>query len=298
MRRHHHLMYGAAIGDIWGSIYEHNNWKTANPEEIYVYNPACHFTDDTVLTAAIADAIYTYRRQLKEWKKKEWEKEDKGLISRWFRKNIKPTIDYKGALLRWARKYPNAGYGKGFQQWMNSKNPQPYNSFGNGSAMRVSPVGWLFDDEETVLEEAKRSAEPTHNHPEGIKGAQAVALAVFMARNGADKPEIKERIEKDFGYDLSRTLAEIRPTYEFDATCQGTVPVAIIAFLKSWHLRSAIQNAISVGGDSDTIAAIAGSIATAHAGRDSIYHIIGYDLDFAQQRLPDEIKQLFLANNN
>ena len=226
-------IYGAVIGDICGSIYERHNRKTDKPEEIDLFDARCHFTDDTVLTAAIAEAARTDR-------------------------------NYQSSLLKWARLYPRAGYGGGFRNWLRSDNPQPYNSFGNGSAMRVSPIGWFFDTEEEVLAEAKRSAEPTHNHPEGIKGAQAVALAIFLLRKGASKQQMKERIEKDFGYDLSRTLADIRPDYKFDVTCQGSVPVAIIAFLESHDFVSAIQNAISVGGDSDTIAAITGSIAEAH----------------------------------
>jgi len=269
------LLYGAAIGDVCGSIYERKNHKTDKPEEIDLMNPDCFFTDDTVLTAAIADAIYSHRRLASD-----------------------SPIDYKSAILRWARKYPNAGYGKGFKQWMRSDNPQPYNSYGNGSAMRVSPIGWLFDDEETVLEEAKRSAEPTHNHPEGIKGAQAVVLAVFLARNRADRSEIKERIEKDFGYDLSRSLAEIRPTYRFDSSCQGSVPVAIAAFLESRDFESAIQKAISVGGDSDTLAAIAGSIAAAHFMLDSTYDIPSDLYEFVKQRLPLEIQQTLLMQTD
>jgi ADP-ribosylglycohydrolase len=229
--------YGAAFGDTAGSIYEFENRKTDRPEEIQLLdNPLCHFTDDTVLTAAIAEAARTDR-------------------------------DYKKALHKWANRYPNAGYAGMFYRWAMSKYPpQPYNSFGNGSAMRVSAVGWMFDTEEEVLREAKRSAEPTHNHPEGIKGAQSVALAIFLCRKGASKEQVKERIERKFGYDLSRTLADIRPDYTFDVTCQGAVPVAFIAFLESRDFVSAIQNAISVGGDSDTIAAIAGSIAEACYG--------------------------------
>jgi len=226
-------IYGAVIGDICGSIYEWNNRKTDTPEEIRLLNPKCRFTDDTVLTAAVAKAVKTDR-------------------------------DYQKALFEMANLYANVGYGPSFSCWFKSKNPQPYNSFGNGSAMRVSPVGWYFDTEEEVLEEARRSAEPTHNHPEGIKGAQAVALAIFLCRNGIEKQVLKERIEADFGYNLSRKLADIRLTYDFDVSCQGSVPEAIIAFLESTSFASSIRNAISIGGDSDTIACIAGSIAEAY----------------------------------
>jgi len=253
------IIYGAAIGDICGSIYEGNNRKTDKPEEIELMNPMCRFTDDTVLTAATACAAATDR-------------------------------DYGKALHWWANRYPNAGYGPSFIQWMRSKNPQPYNSWGNGSAMRVSPIAWYFDDEATVLAEAARSAEPTHNHPEGIKGAQAVALAVLLARTGHGK-EIKERIQSEFGYDLSKTLAEIRPTYEFDVSCQGTVPVAITAFLESHDFVSAIQNAISVGGDSDTIAAITGSIAEGAYYLSESHKQLS---NFALSKMPRELQQIVL----
>jgi len=247
---------GAAIGDICGSIYESANRKTDKPEEIDLLDARCFITDDTAMTAAIADAART----------------DK---------------DYQKALFTWANRYPDLGYAGLFWQWFHSSDPKPYNSWGNGSAMRVSPIGWLFDDEETVLAEAKRSAEPTHNHPEGIKGAQSVALAIFLLRTGATKEQIKERIEKDFGYDLSKTLAEIRPTYEFDVSCQGSVPVAFIAFLESHDFVSTIQNALSVGGDSDTLAAIAGSIAEAH------YKNIPTEVqEFACAKLPHDIRSV------
>ncbi len=173
---------------------------------------------------------------------------------------------YKKSILSWGQKYPNESYGSRFREFLFSDNPQPYNSFGNGSAMRVSPVGWAFDSEAEVLEHAKLSAEVSHNHPEGIKGAQAVALTIFMGRKGATKDELRERISKDFGYDLRRVLDEIRPTYTFDETCQRTVPEAIISFLESNGFEDAIRNAISLGGDADTLAAITGSIAEAYYG--------------------------------
>ena len=202
MKKAAQSLYGAAIGDICGSVYEFSDFKADKPETIDLVNKRCFFTDDTVITAAIAEAVRTDR-------------------------------NYTAAVYEWANRYPAAGYASMFFEWFHSKNPQPYNSWGNGSAMRVSPVAWAFDTEEEVLEEAKRSAEITHNHPEGIKGAQATALAIFMVRNGMNKATIKERIELDFGYDLTRTLDEIRPTYKFDVSCQGSVPEAIIAFLES-----------------------------------------------------------------
>ena len=227
-------LLGAIIGDICGSPFEGREVKWTDPEDVPLFmvggmsGAGC--TDDTVLTVACYEAASGDR-------------------------------DYKRAYLKYGNALPDAGYGGMFCQWLKSKDPKPYNSYGNGSAMRVSAIGWLFNDEETVLTDAKRSAEPTHNHPEGIKGAQAVALAIFLLRNGISKQELKERIEKDFGYDLSRTLAEIRPTYGFDVTCQGTVPVAITAFLESCDFESAIRNAISMSGDTDTLACITGSLA-------------------------------------
>ncbi|MCL1993146.1 MAG: ADP-ribosylglycohydrolase family protein [Spirochaetes bacterium] len=226
-------MLGAIIGDICGSIYEFDNRKTDRPETIDLANPACFYTDDTVLTVAVAEAAFGDR-------------------------------DYEKAILKWARAYPKESYGASFRVWFSSDNPRPYNSFGNGAAMRVSPVGWAFDSLEETLSEAEKSAACTHNHPEGIKGAKATAAAIFLARNGDEKEEIKAHIEKEFGYDLSRSLADIRPAYQFDETCQGTVPQAITAFLESRDFSHAVQCAISIGGDSDTLAAITGSIAEAY----------------------------------
>ena len=162
--------------------------------------------------------------------------------------------------------YPHGMYGGMFRKWLESDDPQPYNSFGNGSAMRVSPVGWAFDTLEKTLEAAKESAKITHNHPEGIKGAQATAVCIFMARTGKSKQEIKEYIENTFGYNLNRTCDEIRPDYHFDVTCQGSVPESIIAFLESTDFESAVRLAVSLGGDADTMGAITGGIAEAFYG--------------------------------
>ena len=174
--------------------------------------------------------------------------------------------DLVGIMKGYGNRFQGRGYGGMFSKWLKESEPKPYNSFGNGSAMRVSPIGWAFDTIEETLEAAKQSAEVTHNHPEGIKGAQAVAACIFLARKGKSKQEIKEYIEKTFGYNLSRTCDEIRPTYQFDETCQGTVPESIIAFLESTDFESAIRLAISLGGDADTMGAIAGSIAEAYYG--------------------------------
>ncbi len=225
-------MLGAMIGDIVGSVYEWHNIKTT---DFVFLKEKCFFTDDTVLTAATAKALMT-------------------------------DGDYTAAYQDFARRYPRRGYGGNFSQWIWSDDPQPYNSWGNGSAMRVSPVGFAFDTLEDVLAEAERSASVTHNHPEGIKGAQSTALAILMGRQGASQAEIRAEISGRFGYDLDRTLAEIRPSYTFDVSCQGSVPEAIIAFLESEGYEDAVRKAISLGGDSDTIACITGGIAQAFYG--------------------------------
>jgi ADP-ribosylglycohydrolase len=222
-------MLGAIAGDIIGSIYEHRPIKTT---KFSLFGPGCRFTDDTVLTVAVADCLLNGKAYAKKFE------------------------DYY-------YRYPNAGYGSGFCEWAGSQDHQPYNSWGNGSAMRVSPVGWAFPDLEHTLAEAKATAGVTHNHPEGIKGAQATAAAIFLARTGSSKEQIKEFVEKTFAYDLSLPLDSIRPAYRFDVSCQGTVPPALTAFLESNSYEDAVRKAISLGGDSDTLACIAGGIAEA-----------------------------------
>ena len=235
------MIFGAIIGDVIGSPYEfrRNNIKTTEFPLISEYS---RFTDDSVMTFAVAHALMN-------WKKGEEIDESE------FEEAVKESM------LEFGNKYPKAGYGSKFVKWLGSRNPQPYNSYGNGSAMRVSPVAWYFDDLESVERFAAASARPSHNHPEGIKGAQATAAAIFLSRTGKSKADIKSYISIRYGYDLSRTLDEIRPDYDFDATCQGSVPEAIIAFLEGNSFEDVIRRAVSVGGDSDTIAAIAGSIA-------------------------------------
>lgn len=225
-------MLGAVIGDVIGSVYEAPGLKHT---DFPLFDDRCTFTDDTVLTVAVADSIL----------------------------NSTSCIDN---FHRYAKAFPNRGYGGGFWDWAKRGSREPYNSWGNGSAMRVSPVGFAFDRFEDVLQEAKRSAEVTHNHPEGIRGAQATAAAVFLARQGEPKKRIRTTIEKTFGYDLSRTLDDIRPGYGFDVSCQGTVPEAITAFLESTDYENAVRLAISLGGDADTLACITGGIAEAHYG--------------------------------
>jgi len=223
-------MIGAIIGDVIGSRFEKNNIKVKDFE---LFTPECCFTDDTVLTIAIADCILNSK-------------------------------EYSTTIKEYGRAFPFAGYGGNFKKWLAGIITGPYNSWGNGSAMRVSPVGFAYNDEEKILEEAKKSASITHNHEEGIKGAQAISMAVFLARKGNSKQVIKEYIENKFGYDLNRTIDEIRPTYKFDVSCQGSVPESIIAFLESKNFEDAIRIAISIGGDSDTIACMAGTISEAY----------------------------------
>ncbi len=225
-------MLGAIAGDVIGSVYEASPVKTTDFE---LFPPGSRFTDDTVLTVATAEALLG-------------------------------DGDYAGAYRRYGRAYPNAGYGGSFYRWLLSEDAGPYNSWGNGAAMRVSPVGFALETVDEVLAEAARSAAVTHNHPEGIKGAQATALAVFLARSGADKENIRSEIQDRFGYDLTRSLDAIRPAYRFDVSCQGSVPESLIAFLESTDYESAVRNAISLGGDADTMACIAGGIAQAFYG--------------------------------
>lgn len=223
-------MLGALLGDIVGSIYEFNPIKT---KEFILLSKDSFFTDDTVLTVATMDALISGRSF--------------GVV-------------YK----EYARKYPDSGFGGMFRKWAFGGTSDPYNSFGNGSAMRVSPIAWAFDDLDEVLGWAAKSAEVTHNHVEGIKGAQAVAAAIFLARKGNTKDEIKKYVENNFGYALGRTVKEVRESAEFDETCQISVPESIIAFLDSNSTEDAIRNAVSFGADADTQACIAGSIAEAY----------------------------------
>ncbi len=242
-------MLGAIIGDIVGSIYEFDNIKTKN---FNLFTNEMFFTDDTVMTIAIADAIIN---------------------------GAKPE-NFILSMKKWGGDYIDKSYGHSFRNWLTSENSKPYNSWGNGSAMRVSPCGWVaklsepFEEGLKLTEDlAKKSAEVTHNHPEGIKGAQATAAAIFFMRHGKSKNAIeeyknklKDYIQNKYKYDLNFTLNEIRPSYDFNESCQKTVPQAIVSFLESENFEDAIRNAISIGGDSDTLAAITGSIAEAAYG--------------------------------
>lgn len=235
-------MLGAIIGDIVGSIYEFDNIKTKDFE---LFGRECFFTDDTVMSVAVAEALLDTQPGDKE-------------------NVIKNKL--AASMKKWGREYPDAGYGGHFSYWLRTDDTQPYNSYGNGSAMRVSAAGWLYDDMFTTRYMARLTSAVTHNHPEGIKGAEATAAAIFLARNGASKQEIREYIEKEFSYDLNFTCDEIRPTYYFNETCMDTVPQAIVAFLDGESFEDVIRTGVSIGGDTDTLCAIAGSIAEAYYG--------------------------------
>ena len=220
-------MLGAIAGDVIGSVFEYRRWKSV---EFPLFSPESRFTDDSVLTCAVAAAILDGR-------------------------------EYGEAIRDFGRRYPGRGYGGFFSRWLADPTMGPYNSWGNGSAMRVGPVGLAFDSAERVLVEAERSAVVTHNHPEGVRGAQAVALAVFLAAHDADKRTIRSEIERRLGYHLDRPVSEIRPRYHFDESCQGSVPESITCFLESENFERAVRLAVSLGGDADTMACIAGAIA-------------------------------------
>lgn len=230
-------MLGAIVGDIVGSVYEFHNTKDYN---FHMFTPGSRFTDDTVMTCAVA-----------KWLTIDDSHDKNSLVD---------------CMQELGRKYPDAGYGGRFFYWLFDDNPQPYNSWGNGSGMRVSPVGYYAKSLDDAMELAKITAEVTHNHPEGIKGAQAIASAVFLARQNTPKVEIKDYVTKTFGYDLDRTIEDIRPSYTYDVSCMGSAPEAIIAFLEGRDFEDTIRLAISIGGDSDTIGAMAGGIAQAVYG--------------------------------
>ncbi len=246
-------MLGAIAGDVIGSVYEFAPHRSV---DFPLLGPASTFTDDTVLTCAVAHAIL----------------EDG---------------DYGAALRSFGRRYRGRGYGGMFRRWLADPALGPYGSFGNGSAMRVGPVGLAFDSAERVLQEAARSAAPTHDHPEGVRGAQAVALAVFLAAHDADAQEIRREVEARCGYRLDRPVDDIRPSYGFDVTCQGSVPESIRCFLESRDFEHAVRLAVSLGGDADTMACIAGSIAEPfHGGLPA-----GLEAEI-RQRLTPELVQL------
>lgn len=252
-------LLGALAGDVIGSRYE---WHPIKTTDFQLLHDDCFFTDDSVLTVAVANGLLQGGRYAEEI----WD---------------------------FGNRYPGRGFGNNFMRWLSGPKKEPYNSYGNGSALRVSPVAWAYDTVEAILEGAYQSAVVTHDHPEGIKGAQSVALAVFMARQKESKDAIRKEIMDRFHYDLNRSLAEIRPEYTFDVTCQGSVPEAIIAFLESEDFEGAVRNAISLGGDADTQAAIAGSIAEAY------YDGVSEEIStFVKKVVPEEFWQIILEFND
>ncbi len=246
-------MIGSIAGDIIGSIYEYVGSKQP---DVPLFAPKSFFTDDTVLTVAVADCLLNHR-------------------------------DYTRTFQEYARRHPDRGYGEYFSSWAIDPDPKPYNSYGNGSAMRASPIGYFFNDLKEVLKAARESAEVTHNHPEGIKGAQTTAAVVFLGRTGAAKKEIREYVAKTFGYDLSRSLGQICKNYTYDVTCQGTVPEAITVFLESSDYEDAIRKALSLGGDADTLACITGGMAQAFYGK-----IAPYIVSEARKRLTPDLLEV------
>ena len=254
-------MYGAILGDIIGSPYEFDRGNKT--KDFPLFSEKSHFTDDTVMTIAVADAFLSLQQEGHGAKSK--------LIA---------------SLKEYGRKFPNAGYGTGFARWLFLGGKEPYNSWGNGSAMRVSGAAWLYEDIEAVRAAARLSAEVTHNHPEGLKGAEATAAAIFLARTGSSKAEIKTYIEKNFGYNLSCTCDEIRPGYRHVESCQETVPEAITAFLEGESFEDVIRTAVSLGGDCDTLTCIAGAIAEGFYG-------VPEDLkQECRNRLPEELRMV------
>ncbi len=225
-------MLGAIAGDMIGSVYEARPIKT---KDFPLFDRRSGFTDDSVLSIAVACAILHGE-------------------------------DYRSTVRSLGRRYPDAGYGGSFIGWLGESDPRPHGSFGNGAAMRVSPIGFAFDDAERVLRETERQAAISHDHPEGIKGAQAIAVAVWLARTTGERERIRAEIARRFGYDLERSVDDIRPGYHFDVTCQGSVPEAVVAFLDSDSYQDAVRNAVSLGGDADTQACMAGAIAEAFYG--------------------------------
>jgi len=236
-------MFGAILGDIIGQPYEFDRSPKTKDFPLFCKKPT--FTDDTVMTIAICDGILKAGLEADE-------------------KTMKTAMITSMQL--WGHKYPHAGYGRKFYMWLASEDTKPYGSYGNGSAMRVSSVGWLFETLERTREVARWSAEVTHNHPEGVKGAEASASVIWLARKGKDKSQIKEYIIKEFGYDLSRTCDEIRPNYHHVESCQETVPEAITAFLEGKSFEDVIRTAVSLGGDCDTLTDIAVAMGEAFYG--------------------------------
>lgn len=251
-------MYGAILGDIIGEPFEFD--RGTKTKEFPLFSDKPQFTDDTVMTIAICEGILNAGLDA-----------DESLMKNEMIKSMQ----------KWGHNYPRAGYGQRFYMWLVQEKTEPYNSFGNGSAMRVASIGWLFDSLERTREVARWSAEVTHNHPEGVKGAEAPAAIIWLSRNGKSKEEIKEYVIKEFGYDLSRTCDQIRPSYRHVESCQGTVPEAITAFLEGNSFEDVIRTAVSLGGDCDTLTDIAAGMAEAFYGIPEMYKqkVIEYTTD-------------------
>jgi ADP-ribosylglycohydrolase len=262
-------MYGAILGDMIGSPYEFDRGKKT--KDFPFFDKGATFTDDSVMTIAVAEALMTAN-------------ETGAIADETQTKDI--IIDM---LHKWGRRYPDAGYGGRFYRWLQEGDREPYNSWGNGSAMRVAAAGWLYDDPETTRKIARWTAEVTHDHPEGVKGAEATAAAIWMAGNGCSKEDIRDFIVKEIGYDLSRTCDEIRPGYYHDESCQKTVPEAITAFLEGNDFEDVIRTAVSLGGDCDTLTCIAGSIAEA------FYRVPEYLKAECEKRLPEDMAAVLRA---
>jgi ADP-ribosylglycohydrolase len=255
-------MFGAILGDMIGAPYEFD--RSPKTKEFPLFSKYSQFTDDSVMTVAVADALLSAMGKTDD--------------------EIKAAL--VESMQKWGQKYPDAGYGGMFYRWLRSKQPEPYGSYGNGSAMRVSAAGWLYDTMEETRHIARLTAEVTHNHPEGIKGAEATASAIFMARNGSNKEDIRSYIIQEFGYDLSRTCDQIRPTYHHVESCQQTVPEAITAFLEGTNFEDVIRTAVSLGGDCDTLTCIACGIAEA------FYDVPKEMLLECKKRLPDDMLEV------
>ncbi len=247
-------MLGAVFGDVAGSRFE---WYNNKSKEFELLAGECHPTDDSVMTCAVADALMS-------------------------------GADPAAVMQKWGRDYPGYGYGCRFLDWIYAPIPAPYNSWGNGSGMRTAPVGWLFDSLEETLAVAEKISAVTHNHPEGIKGAQAVSAAVYLARTGSSREQIGAYLRENF-YPLDFTLDEIRPDYDFDVSCQGSVPQALVAFLESTGFEDAVRNAISIGGDSDTIAAMTGAVSEAFYGIPD--ELVDRLMPFVDERMMDVIRR-------
>lgn len=258
-------MYGAILGDIIGSPFEFD--RGSKTKDFELFSPGCGFTDDTVMTVAVADALMTWL--------------DHGCRNPG---QLEPYLIDR--MQRWGRAYPNAGYGGSFRQWLREDDPKPYNSFGNGSAMRVSSVGWLFNTLNVTALVAEKTALVSHNHPEGIKGARCIAGAIWLARKGYAKDTIRWWAETQHGYDLNRTCDEIRPGYHHVESCQETVPEALIAFLEGDSFEDVIRNAVSLGGDCDTLTCIAGSVAEA------FYGVPDWLKQECRKRIPEKMAQV------